>query len=333
MQNSNRLNQIVLSLIDYWYLWVVPCLLGLCLSVFYALLLHTPTYTARQSLILRDDLMGDSFKPSRFESLDSMKSAQETILEIARKPEVIRNVIEQMGKNRSSFFGNGGVSDKDIEMMQGNIEFGAPNGAEFGRTEAVVLKVTAESREEAKGFTSDVRRQRLSSMEQELSVASESTKNLLQKSSDQLQAIERSFGAEITTLRELNDPQAGNAFDQKLNQIRLEKRQAVSDLASAREQKVLLENAVANDSIVTSKQLLEMQPALGVMMGSLNTARQRLSIAEGRYKPLHPALKASRQSVRHQEEMLFKSLGPTIVGVDSQIAMAEIPAQRKTSDY
>ena len=339
MQNSNRLNQIVLSLIDYWYLWVVPCLLGLCLSVFYALLLHTPTYTARQSLILRDDLMGNSFKPSRFESLDSMKSAQETILEIARKPEVIRNVIEQMGKNRSSFFGNGGVSDKDIEMMQGNIEFGAPNGAEFGRTEAVVLKVTAESREEAKGFTvrlldeidsklSDVRRQRLSSMEQELSVASESTKNLLQKSSDQLQAIERSFGAEITTLRELNDPQAGNAFDQKLNQIRLEKRQAVSDLASAREQKVLLENAVANNSIVTSKQLLEMQPALGVMMGSLNTARQRLSIAEGRYKPLHPALKASRQSVRHQEEMLFKSLGPTIVGVDSQIAMAESKVER-----
>ncbi len=339
MQNSNRLNHIVLSLIDYWYLWVVPCLLGFCLSVFYSLFLHTPTYTARQSLIVRDDLMGDSFKPSRFESLDSMKSAQETILEIARKPEVIRNVMEKLGVKRSSFFGSGGVSDNDIEEMQGNIEFGAPNGAEFGRTEAVVLKVTANTRDEAKKFTdllldeidsklSDVRRQRLNSMERELSLASESTKMLLQQSSDQLQAIERGFGTEITTIRELNDPQAGNSFDQKLNQIRQEKRDAVSALVSAREQKILLENALANDSLVTSKQLLDMQPALSVMMGSLNTARQQLSIDEGRYKSLHPALQASRDAVRHQEEMLFKSLEPTIVGVDSQIAMAEAKVGR-----
>ena len=339
MQNSNRLNHIVLSLIDYWYLWVIPCLIGLCLSVFYSLFLHTPTYTARQSLIVRDDLMGDSFKPSRFESLDSMKSAQETILEIARKPEVVRNVMEQMEESRSSFFGGGGVSDNDIEEMQGNIEFGAPNGAEFGRTEAVVLKVTTTARDKAKTFTdllldeidsklSDVRRQRLNSMEQELAVASESSKKSLEESSDQLQELERGFGTEITTLREMNDPQGGNTFDQKLNQIRQEKREAVSTLVSAREQKVLLENAQANQSLVTSNQLLEMQPALGVMMGSLNTARQQLSIDEGRYMPLHPALKASREAVKHQEKMLFNSLGPTIVGVDSQIAMAESRVER-----
>lgn len=339
MQNSNRLNHIVLSLIDYWYLWVIPCLLGLCLSVVYSLFLYSPTYTARQSLILRDDMMGDSFKPSRFESLDSMKSAQETILEIARKPEVIRNVIEQMEESRSTFFGSGEISDSDIEEMQGNIEFGAPNGAEFGRTEAVVLKFTATARNQAKNFTallldeidsklSDVRRQRLKSMEQELVLASESSKKHLEESSDQLQEIERGFGTEITTIRELNDPQGGNSFGQKLNQIRQEKREAVSLLASAREQRVLLENAQANESLVTSSQLLEMQPALSVMMGSLNTAREQLSIDEGRYKSLHPALKASREAVRHQEEMLFKSLGPTIVGIDSQIAMAESKVER-----
>ena len=339
MQNSNRLNHIVLSLIDYWYLWVIPCLLGLGLSIFYALFLHSPTYTARQSLIVRDDLMGDSFKPSRFESLDSMKSAQETILEIARKPEVIRNVMEQMEESSSSLFGSGGISDNDIEVMQGNIEFGAPNGAEFGRTEAVVLKVTNTTREKAKVFTdllldeidsklSDVRRQRLSSMEQELTLASKTSKERLEESSGQLQELERGFGTEITTLREMNDPQGGNTFDQKLNQIRAEKREAVSTLASAKEQRVLLENALANKSLVTSSQLLEMQPALGVMMGSLNTAREQLSINEGRYMPLHPALKASREAVKHQEKMLFNSLEPTLAGVDSQIAMAESRVER-----
>ena len=341
MQSSNRLNHIVLSLIDYWYLWIIPCLLGGGLAIFYSLFLHTPTYTARQSLIVRDDLMGDAFKPSRFESLDSMKSAQETILEIARKPEVIRSVMEQMKETRSSFFGSGGVSDREIEEMQGNIEFGAPNGAEFGRTEAVVLKVTTEQRDQAKDFTnllldaidsklSDVRRQRLKSMQKELTLASEESRKLLTKSSRELQEIERGFGVEITTIRGLNDPQGGNSFDLKLNQIRLEQRQAVSSLASAKEQKTLLENAQSNGSLelVTSSQLLELQPALRGMMQSLNNAREKLSADEGRYRPLHPALKASREAVRHQKEMLFNSLGPAIAGLESQIAMAEAQVGR-----
>jgi len=141
-----------------------------------------------------------------------MKSAQETILEIARKPEVIRNVMEQMEESSSSLFGSGGISDNDIEEMQGDIEFGAPNGAEFGRTEAVVLKVTNTTREKAKVFTdllldeidsklSDVRRQRLSSMEQELTLASKTSKERLEESSGQLQELERGFGTEITNPR------------------------------------------------------------------------------------------------------------------------------------
>ena len=165
-------------------------------------------------------------------------------------------------------------------------------------------------------------------MEQELALASKSSMKSLKESSEQLQQLERGFGPEITTIRELNDPQGGNSFNQKLNQIRQEKRAAISDLDSAKEQKVLLEGALANTSLVTSRQLLEMQPALSVMMGSLNTARQQLSIDEGRYTSLHPALKASREAVRHQEEMLFKSLEPTIVGVDSQIAMAKSKVER-----
>ncbi len=341
MQTSNRLNHIVLSLIDYWYLWVIPCLVGGGMAIFYSLFLHTPTYTARQSLIVRDDLLGDAFKPSRFESMDSLKSAQETILEIARKPEVIRNVMEQLGTPGSFLLGARGIGDRDIEEMQGNIEFGAPNGAEFGKTEAVVLKVTAKNREEAKTFTnllldeidtklSDVRRQRLKSMEKELALASDKSRKLLTDASRELQQIERGFGTEITTIRGLNDPQGGNSFDLKLNQIRLEKRQAVALLASAREQKSLLESAESNGSLelVTSSQLLELQPALRGMMDSLNKARETLSVDEGRYKSLHPALKASREAVRHQKEMLFNSLGTAIAGLDSQIAMAERQVER-----
>ena len=334
MQASNRLNHIVISLIDYKYYWIVPFVLGVLFSLFYALFLHSPTYTARQSLIVRDDLMGTSFKPSRFESLDSMKSAQETILEIARKPEVIRNVMEQL--TTKSMFGSSGVSEHDIEQMQGNIEFGAPNGAEFGRTEAVVLSVTETSRERAKKFTtllleeistklSDVRHQRLNSMEQELTLASDEALKMLRESSNKLQATERGFGIEITTMRGLNEPQGGNSFDLKLNQIQVEKRQADAALASIKEQKHLLEAAKnsGTQEVVISSELLQLQPGLVGMMQSLTNATEKLSADEGRYKPLHPVLKASRMAVQHQKQLLFQSIGNVVAGLDSQLAMAE----------
>ena len=334
MQASNRLNHIVISLIDYKYYWIIPFVLGVLFSLFYALLLHTPTYTARQSLIVRDDLMGTSFKPSRFESLDSMKSAQETILEIARKPEVIRNVMEQLVTK--SIFGSSEISDRAIEEMQGNIEFGAPNGAEFGRTEAVVLSVTETSRERAKKFTtlllteigtklSDVRHQRLNSMEQELSLASDEALKMLRESSNKLQATERGFGIEITTMRGLNEPQGGNSFDLKLNQIQVEKRQADAALASIKEQRHLLESAKnsGTQEVVISSQLLELQPGLVGMMQSLTNATEKLSADEGLYKPLHPVLKASRLAVQHQKQLLYESIDNVVAGLDSQLTMAE----------
>ena len=340
MVTSNRLNHIVLSLVDYWKYWIIPAALGLLCGTFYAFFLHTPMYTARQSLIVRDDLMGDSFKPSQFESLDYQKNAQETILEIARKPEVIRNVLKQV--KHSSFFGSGEVSDHDVEDMQGNITFGAPNGAEFGRTEAVVLKVTSDQRGKAKTLTQllldeidkklvEVRRLRLKSMEKELSMARDQAAKMMRQSSKKLQEIEKSFGAGITTIRGLNDPQGGgNPFDLKVNQIQVEHRQAITALASAKEQKRLLLSASANGSLdlVTSSQLLELQPALRAMLESLNKAQEKLAVDEGRYKSLHPALKASREAVRFQKESIFNSLGNMIKGLDSQIAMAESQVSR-----
>ena len=88
MQSNNLLEHVYLCLRKYMWVWLAPMILGLVLSGVYNKLLATKTYTARQSLILRDDLLGDSYKPSRFDSEESLKSAQETILEIARKPQV-----------------------------------------------------------------------------------------------------------------------------------------------------------------------------------------------------------------------------------------------------
>lgn len=341
--NQNSIDRILNSLIDYRRYWVVPMILGFAASAVYACFLYQKQYTARQSLIVRDDLMGDAFKPSRFESLDSMKSAQETILEIARKPQVVKKVLEQIGPERQPLFsfGSSYPSSEAIEDAQGQITFSAPNGAEFGRTEAVVLKVTSSSPERAAEFVkllveqvavklSEVKTLRLQSMQSELSSASRAAYVSLEKASADLQKIERSFGADITTIRGLTDPQSGGTFDTKLNQIRQEKRESVNQLTSAQQQKELLETAVLSGDLefATSSELMSLQPALAALMENLSKAKAQLAIDEGRYLGRHPALRNSREAVKQQKQQLFDSLGLAISGLDSQISLAKSRVQR-----
>lgn len=333
MRSSNLLEHVFECLKKYKWVWLVPTVAFMAIAGGYNKLIATKTYSARQSLILRDDLLGDAFKPSRFESQESLKSAQETILEIARKPHVIRAVLEKLGPASSWSFATGNYpSDDLIESTQGDITLNAPNGGEFGKTEAVVLSVKTTDAERSRKFMNllldevdsklgEVRMLRLESMQNELSRASANSMAALTASSMKLRDLEKSFGSDITTIRGLNDPQGSGGFDLKLNQIRLEQREAAAQLASAKNQRRLLVEAERSGGVefVTSNELLELQPALGGIMTNLATAMAQLAINEGRYTELHPELKRSRRAVERQKQQLFDSIGTTIKGLDSQI--------------
>lgn len=341
MRSNNLLEHVYLCLRKYLWIWLGPMILGLVLSGIYNKLLATKTYTARQSLILRDDLLGDAYKPSRFESEESLLSAQETILEIARKPQVVKAVLDQLGPASSFSFSRNYPSDETIEDVQGNISLSAPNGAEFGKTEAVVLSVKTVTAERSRKFVnllldeidsklSEVRLLRLDSMRNELAQAGENALKSLNTSSQRLQELEMSFGAEITTIRGLNDPQAGGGFDLKLNQIRLEQRQAEAQLSSAIKQRELLQQARRDGGVefVTSNELLQLQPALQGIMTNLSTAMAQMAIDEGRYTSLHPQLQRSQRAVKMQKQQLFDSIGTTVKGLDSQIETLSALKQR-----
>lgn len=333
MRSNNLLEHVFECLKKYKWVWLVPTIAFMAIAGIYNKLIATKTYSARQSLILRDDLLGDSFKPSRFESQESLKSAQETILEIARKPHVIGAVLKKLGPASSWSFSTGDYpSDTVIESTQGDITLNAPNGGEFGKTEAVVLSVKTTNAERSRKFMNllldevdsklgEVRMLRLGSMQNELSRASINSMAALKSASSRLRDLERSFGSEITTIRGLNDPQGSGGFDLKLNQIRLEQREAAAQLASAKNQRNLLVQAEQSGGVdfVTSNELLELQPALGGIMTNLSTAMAQLAINEGRYTELHPELKRSRRAVERQKQQLFDSIGTTIKGLDSQI--------------
>lgn len=336
MESTNRLSHIISNLLQHWKIWVATLMLGVLAAGIYAFFIKQDSWTARQSLIIRDDLLGSPFKPGRFESLETMKSAQETVLEVARRPQVIRRTLEKLGP-QSSFLGKGGSADwpseKVIEEIQGDISLGAPNGNEFGKTETIVLGAKSSERGRAIEFItllldeidvklSEVRQAKLNSMVEELEQGKIAANATMDEAASRLKIMEANLGPDINTMRSMNEPRSGtSAFDTKLNQIRTEKRLAEAKLASALKQRELMQQAQSNPSIdlVTSSEMLALQPAFASLVKGLGDAQLVEAKLLGDYHPSHPKVQSARETVRASKQNLYYSLGPAIAGIDSQI--------------
>lgn len=224
METNKRFEYIVSTLVRFRTVWVLPAAAGAVLAVLFVLFLKSDTWTARQALVVRDDLLGQSFKPGQFSSQEAMKSAQETILEIARKPDVIRQALDQLGPPQpSGFFSRSTQQWPDeevIEDVQGMVTLSAPNGAEFGKTEVIILSVKSSERERTREFIGylmkamdkkidEVRRLRLESMEAELLQARDASALSLTQSTEKLRQMETELGVDVTTMTGMTSLQGG----------------------------------------------------------------------------------------------------------------------------
>ena len=311
----------------------------------YVLFLRQETWSAKQSLIVRDDLLGQSFKPGRFESLESMKSAQETILEIARKPQVIRNTLEELGPESKGLFGLGGrgwPSDEVIETVQGAITFTAPNGAEFGETEVIVLNTKASSRERSRKFielllkeiiikVDEVRSLRLQSMEVELIQARDAAMLALDDSKERLRLMDQTLGPDIAAMNALNDSQSSDiSLKRDISQIRSERRQVESELESLRTILAMLNAAQENpEQIVNiSGDLSKFQPTLEALKKELIKTQADLAVMVGGMEPLHPRVIHAKNSIDAMQQQIFFELPSSIRGLESDIAIKQKKLQR-----
>jgi len=334
--SNPRLDHILHTLIERRKLWLIPGCVALLTSWVYCYFIRSESYTARQTLIVRDDLLGQSLKPGQFESLDLMKSAQETILEIARKPQVVRNAMKTIGPARPGWFGVSASwpDDETIEEVQGSIELSAPNGAEFGHTETVHLTTKSSSRERAAEFVlalldeinvklNEVRDLKLQSMTDELTLIRDSARESLSDSAARLSKMEREIGPDLPTLRALSDPQSGEgAMSQTLLQIRSERRQFENRLHSAQNQRKTLIAAThdPNAILATSDELFSFQPALSRLKQELIEAQSALAESVGRYEQAHPQVQKQQEQVRSMHRQIHLELDSAKRGLKGQIA-------------
>jgi succinoglycan biosynthesis transport protein ExoP len=135
------------SLIEKRWLWIGTTCLFTVAALGYAMT-KLDKWDATQSLSIRDEVVGSFNARGRFDSSDSMKAAQEMIVEVARSSEVLKNTLINVGpkaKSPSTDWPN----LKDIEKLKGKVSVSSPHGTEFGTTEVFYLNVQSNSKERA----------------------------------------------------------------------------------------------------------------------------------------------------------------------------------------
>ena len=330
-QPQQRINHLISTLQRYFPLLIVPAIAGLVLATIYAFFLMPEMWTARQSFLIRDDLSGTAFKLGRFDSEESRKSAQETILEVARRPLVIRNVLEKLGPS-SSFAGSNWITDEVIEDTQGVIDISAPNGAEFGKTDAIVLTAKDSTRERTRKFiellseeimtqTNRIRSMRFESMESELYQAYRAAELARDDAIDRLDKLDQRLGSDFgfLSLQGQNNQQQPSGVEAIKSEI-LRKQ---DELERAEAVLAALSKAFASPAAAAQlpSEVLIAQPALQDAMSKMLDLREELHVARGIFSNKHPRVKGIAEAIEFSQQQIYDSLTGEMAGVQEDIAL------------
>ena len=326
-----------------WWLLAIPSLVLALAAGVYGLL-SSKQYSATQSLIIRDDLASEQVKLGRFDSEESLKSAQEMVLEIARGPEILASVLQEVGPPSSIFsFGGGDYpGGAKIESVQGKINIGAPNGGEFGKTDVFVLSSQESTRDRSSKFMElllngveqrlrEVRAERLSGMQRELEQKVAVANEAFAASSKELGELEESLGQDLSAIRSLSVefPNEGSLAVQ-VQQLENEIRTSQDNLERAQQQLAILQRSkLDRQNVSTTRELFTMQPTLEIMFRDLAAATKLRSADLGRYQEFHPKIQGHDATISDLKEKIAEQIELAILGVESQIETLEALYQRR----
>lgn len=341
-------NKQLLSLLrTYWqwrWLWLTTTVAFGALGLFYVLCIKSDTFVASQGILVRDEANGALMRLGRFESQTEMKAAQETILEMARNPQVVHGALTVVGREES-FFGalssDAPPSTGEVEdFARDCVEVRAPRGAELGTTEVIYLDIKDETKERAIELNKavciqlqrqlqQVRQARADGVIAELSTASDSARRFLEAATDRLKQIELETGADLSDLRSLTDAVSGSTSSrQLLDSIKAELR-----AAELQDQQLEINLKMANDSfnnpdelLLAPTSLLNDNPGLKKLREGLADASIRSSELRGRYTITHPLVASAMETEKRIRDQMRIELGAAVESLnrDRQITVARL---------
>ncbi len=320
---------------SHWKWWVVPTVVLSVGALAYALT-KPNTWQATQVLHVRNEAAGTVARPGQFESVDAMKTAQETLLELARNQNALAAALREAGPPPERRSSAPFPSPDEVDGLRDDITIKAPGGAEFGRTEVLHVSVKARTQERAVILATAVcdqleknlqtlRDRRASSVIEELTRSLQLAQIDLLAATNKLQDLEASVGGDLHELRLLNQSGAGESnLRSSLSQIKNELRAARAAYDDKHEQLKFLESANQDVKQVVAmpNRLLESQPALKRLKDGLVDAQLRTAELSGTMSKDHPKVQAALSAEAAVMTDLRKELEVAMRGLKADLAIS-----------
>lgn len=352
MSTPTITNRQLLELVKaYWQwraLWIMSTLLFAALGIAYVTLFKLDTWVASQGVIVRDEANGAVMRLGRFQSQTEMKTAQETIQEMARNAQVLHAALTKVGREPSILTAFKlppllssperdaltWPSTKDIEDLAKNgIEVRAPRGAELGTTEVIYLDVKQNSRSRALELNKAVcqaledqlqtmRRARADGVIAELRTAKSAAEKSLAVGTERLRTMEAEAGTDLADLRGMTDTSGGgNTNRQVLDTIKAEIRQVELKLEQLNIDLQLAQQSFDNpdDLLLTPGRLVTDQPGLKKLREGLADATIKTSELKGRFTENNVLVKAAIETEARIRQQLRKELSVTVGTISKDV--------------
>ena len=329
----NLVRQLGKIMLQWSPLWLATTAVTTALGFAYVAFYKEDVWVASQALIVRDEIGGTLNRQGRFDNKESLKAALDTILEIARNPQVVQQaLVTQLPSDAEP------LTEKDINgFIGGQLTVRSPKGSEFGTTEIFYVDVRHNDKQQAVELNKaicvslekrlqDIRMSRYDGIERELTYALDIAKEQRTIATEQLKKIENDVGDNLTDLRSLTDsPSAGGTAKLQLDQLTGERRQ-VEVLHRQLQEDLRFLQALENDPsrvLVAPSNILNSQPGLKRLCeGLVDSQIQELQLS-GRYTDAHPAIQAAKISREAIRQQLGTELKVARVALETEIKVSE----------
>ena len=337
---SNPIVKHILHNLVLWApLWLGSTFLFGLLGAAYAFVLKGDSWLASQAFIVRDEANGAVMRLGRFESQSQMKASQETILEMSKNHQVVRDALVQLGPEpgvfswfgKSSFPSNSTVASYATRV----ISVHAPKGTEFGVTEVIYLDTKLSTPKRAVEFNKylcdaleerlrQVRKSRAESIIAELTHARDAARIGQTTATKRLQEMETKAGLELVDLRGMTDMIAGGTNSRtQIDQIKSELRTGETQQQQLLNDINLIKNAIADpsDFLVTPSELVNTQPGLKKLREGYADAQISASQLSGRFTEQHPIFIAAKTSQLSIRERLIDELQASLTNREQELKL------------
>jgi len=317
------------------WLWVAPTI-AMTLGAMVFALVRGEQWEASQALLVRDEAAGNFARPGRFEGTDTMKTFQETVLEVARNREVVRGALQQAGPPPGYRPAEQWPAAGDLDNTLDDIRVTAPKGAEFGKTEVIYVSAIGPTRGWAIGLTvavcdrleqqlGELRDRRATSVITELEESVRLAQADLGLATARLEAMERDVGSDLGELRALHESSGASAMRGALNQVTAELRDARAAFDSSQQLLNLLRLARQDtlELLATPSRLLDSQPSLRRLKDGLVDAQLTTSSLRGRMREDHPLVVAAVRAEVEVSDNLHTEIEAALRGAAGEHAVLQ----------